>query len=56
MMAMELTLRDERIERVVSESVAASYATKGMDRQNWPKYKTTRKVNRLDPAAFSRRL
>jgi hypothetical protein len=41
--AMERRLRDERIERAVSDSVAASYANKGMARQNWHQYRAVRK-------------
>jgi hypothetical protein len=41
--AMERRMRDDRIERAVSDSVAASYANKGMARQNWPKYEAPRK-------------
>jgi hypothetical protein len=35
--------RDERIERAVSDSVAASFADKSMRYQNWPMYKTGKK-------------
>jgi hypothetical protein len=41
--AAERRSRDERIERAVSDSVAASYADKGMARQSWPKYRAARK-------------
>ncbi|MDD4448216.1 MAG: hypothetical protein PHN61_11130 [Methanothrix sp.] len=41
--ASERRSRDERIERAVSDSVAASYADKGLARQSWPKYRTARK-------------
>jgi hypothetical protein len=41
--AQERRSRDDRIERAVSDSVAASYADKGLARQSWPKYKATRK-------------
>jgi hypothetical protein len=37
--AMQRRARDDRIERAVSDSVAASYAEKGLARQSWPKYK-----------------
>jgi hypothetical protein len=41
--AQERRSRDDRIERAVSDSVAASYADKGMARQSWPKYRAARK-------------
>ena len=41
--AAERRSRDERIERAVAASVAASYADKGPARQSWPKYKAERK-------------
>ncbi len=41
--ASERRSRDERIERAVSDSVAASYADKGLARQSWPKYRAERK-------------
>ena len=41
--ASERRSRDDRIERAVSDSVAARYAEKGLARQSWPKYKTARK-------------
>ncbi|MBN1236020.1 MAG: hypothetical protein JW999_08240 [Methanotrichaceae archaeon] len=41
--AMERRSRDDRIERAVSDSVAASYAKKGQVKENWPKYKAARK-------------
>ncbi len=42
-MAADRRSRDDRIERAVSDSVAASYADKGLHRQSWPKYKVARK-------------
>jgi hypothetical protein len=42
-MAADRRSRDDRIERAVSDSVAASYAEKGLPRQSWPKYKAARK-------------
>ncbi len=44
--ASERRRRDERIERAVAASVAASYADKGLARQSWPKYKAKRKKKR----------
>lgn len=41
--ASERRSRDDRIERAVSDSVAASYGEKGMARQSWPKYRAARK-------------
>ena len=41
--AAERRSRDDRIERAVSDSVAASYIDKGMARQSWPKYRAARK-------------
>ena len=41
--ASERRSRDDRIERAVSDSVAASYADKGQARQSWPMYKAARK-------------
>ena len=41
--ASERRSRDERIERAVAASVAASYAEKGLARQSWPTYKAERK-------------
>ncbi len=41
--ASERRSRDERIERAVSDSVAASYADKSKRFESWPKYKTARK-------------
>jgi hypothetical protein len=41
--AAERRSREERIERAVSDSVAASYADKGLARQSWPKYRAARK-------------
>ncbi len=41
--AAERRSRDERIERAVAESVAASFAEKGARYQNWPKYRAGRK-------------
>ena len=38
--------RDERVERAVAASVAASYADKGLARQSWPKYRASRKKRR----------
>ena len=38
--------RDDRIERAVSDSVAASYAVKGLPRQSWPTYKAARKTKK----------
>jgi len=42
-MAMERRSRDERIERAVSDSVAASFRDKGTRYQSWPKYRAGRK-------------
>ncbi|MDM7940749.1 MAG: hypothetical protein QUS07_10485 [Methanothrix sp.] len=42
-MAAERRSRDDRIDRAVSESVAASYADKDARYQTWPKYKASRK-------------
>ncbi len=42
-MAAERRLRDDRLERAVSDSVKESYAGKGMPRESWPKYKAARK-------------
>jgi hypothetical protein len=39
--------RDERVERSVAASVAASYADKGLARQSWPKYKAGRKKKKV---------
>jgi hypothetical protein len=41
--AAERRSRDDRIERAVSDSVAASYADRGLARQSWPKYRAARK-------------
>jgi hypothetical protein len=41
--ASERRKRDERIERAVSDSVAASYADKSKRFESWPKYKAARK-------------
>ncbi len=41
--AAERRSRDDRIERAVSDSVAASYLDNGMARQSWPKYRAARK-------------
>jgi hypothetical protein len=41
--AAERRSRDDRIERAVSDSVAASYADRGLARQSWPKYRVVRK-------------
>jgi hypothetical protein len=41
--ASERRSRDDRIERAVSDSVAASYADKGLARQSWPRYRAARK-------------
>lgn len=38
-MAADRRLRDDRIERAVSESVAASFADKSSRYQSWPKYR-----------------
>lgn len=35
--------RDERMKRAVAASVAASYADKGLARQNWHQYRAARK-------------
>ncbi|OPX76865.1 MAG: hypothetical protein A4E44_00356 [Methanosaeta sp. PtaB.Bin018] len=45
-MAAERRSRDDRIDRAVSESVAASYADKDARYQTWPKYKAARKKRR----------
>jgi len=42
-MAADRRSRDERIERAVAESVAASFANKGSRYQSWPKYRAKRK-------------
>jgi hypothetical protein len=42
-MAAERRLRDDRIERAVSDSVAASYTDKEARYQSWPKYRAARK-------------
>ncbi len=42
-MAADRRSRDERIERTVAESVAASFANKGARYQSWPKYRAGRK-------------
>jgi hypothetical protein len=44
--ASERRSRDERIERAVSDSVAASYADKSKRFESWPKYKAARKRNK----------
>lgn len=41
--ASERRSRDERIERAVSDSVAASFADRGLARQSWPRYRAERK-------------
>ncbi len=41
--ASERRSRDDRIERTVSDSVAASYADKSKRFESWPKYKAERK-------------
>lgn len=45
-MAAERRSRDERIERAVSDSVAASYADKTLRYQSWPRYRAGRKRKR----------
>ena len=42
-MAAERRLRDDRLERAVSDSVKESYSGKGLPRQSWPKYQAARK-------------
>jgi hypothetical protein len=42
-MAMERRSRNERIERAVSDSVAASFAEQRARYQSWPKYRAGRK-------------
>jgi len=42
-MAADRRLRDERIERAVAESVAASFANKDSRYQSWPKFRAKRK-------------
>jgi hypothetical protein len=42
-MAADRRLRDERIERAVAESVAASFADDSMRFQSWPKYRAKMK-------------
>ncbi len=42
-MAAERRSRDDRIDRAVSDSVAASYADRDARYQTWPKYKAARK-------------
>jgi hypothetical protein len=44
--AMQRRARDDRIERAVSDSVAASYAEKGLARQSWPRYRAAMKKRR----------
>jgi len=41
--ASERRSRDDRIERAVAASVAASYADKSKRFESWPKYKAARK-------------
>jgi len=41
-MAAERRSRDDRIERAVSDSVAASFADKTLRYQSWPKYRAAR--------------
>jgi len=45
--ASERRRRDERIERAVSDSVAASYADKSKRFESWPKYKAARKKGKV---------
>jgi hypothetical protein len=45
--ASERRSRDERIERAVSDSVAASYADKSKRFESWPKYKAARKKGKV---------
>ena len=42
-MAADRRSRDNRIERAVSDSVAASFAVKGLPRESWPKYRAAMK-------------
>jgi len=42
-MAANRRLREDRVERAVSDSVAASFADKSARYQSWPKYKAARK-------------
>lgn len=42
-MAAERRSREDRIDRAVSDSVAASYADRDARYQTWPKYKAARK-------------
>lgn len=42
-MAAEKKSREDRIDRAVSNSVAASYADRDARYQTWPKYKAARK-------------
>jgi hypothetical protein len=44
--ASERRMRDERIERAVGQSVAETYARKGLARGSWPKYRAARKRKR----------
>ena len=44
--ASERRMRDERIERAVGQSVAETYAKKGLARGSWPKYSAARKRKR----------
>ncbi len=44
--ASERRLRDERIERAAAQSVAESYAKKGLAKESWPKYRPARKRRR----------
>jgi hypothetical protein len=45
--ATERRLRDEKIERTVADSVAESFAQKGLARQSWPKYRAARKKRKV---------
>jgi hypothetical protein len=42
-MAANRRMQDDRIERAVSDSVAASYADRSAKYESWPKYKAGRK-------------
>lgn len=42
-MAANRRMQDERIERAVSDSVAASYADKSVRYQSWPKYRAAKR-------------
>ena len=45
-MAADRRSREDRIERAVSDSVAASFAVKGLPRESWSKYRAAMKKKR----------